>query len=367
MKIAYLSNSIIPSRYANSVHVMKMCQAFAKNGHDITLFARFGQVSMMDDFSRYGVSQCFNICKSWRPKMLFSKKVRLSIYNWQIRRKINSGGSLPELLYGRDINAFRTLAGLGIPMIYESHFAPKDTHDLTDFEYVFRSPNFKRLVVISNALARQFSEIFPWLPQEKILVAHDGADIPTEDSSEVANWPGDKNRLQAGYVGHLYPGKGMEIIAEIAPLAPNVDFHIVGGMSKDIKYWQQKCKVDNLHFHGHVDHGKLGGYFRHFDVVLAPYLRGKVNDTRSPLKLFEYMAVKRPILASDIPVLKEVLRHNENAFLVNPDDSSKWVDALCELQSSPELRNYLANQAYEEFVSEYTWEKRAKRVVAEVL
>ena len=71
MKIAYLSGSKIPSRTANSIHVVKMCQAFARNGHDVVLMAprRKGVESDVQDvFSFYGVENCFKIIHlAWLP------------------------------------------------------------------------------------------------------------------------------------------------------------------------------------------------------------------------------------------------------------------------------------------------------------
>lgn len=67
MKITYISSSTIPSRTANSIHVMKMCQAFAKNGHEVTLLApdnhKEYEPSVECVYDYYGVDQCFEIIK----------------------------------------------------------------------------------------------------------------------------------------------------------------------------------------------------------------------------------------------------------------------------------------------------------------
>ena len=66
MKIIYLSHSLIPSRAANSVHVMKMCQAFANNGHDVTLLARRPNrtpAADSNDYAYYGVKPIVEIVK----------------------------------------------------------------------------------------------------------------------------------------------------------------------------------------------------------------------------------------------------------------------------------------------------------------
>jgi UDP:flavonoid glycosyltransferase YjiC (YdhE family) len=69
MKIVYISNSIIPSRTANSIHVMKMCQAFADNGHEVVLLApdRYKEYEngVNDVYEYYGVRESFFICTSY--------------------------------------------------------------------------------------------------------------------------------------------------------------------------------------------------------------------------------------------------------------------------------------------------------------
>jgi len=85
MKIAYLSDSIIPSRYANAVNVVKTCDAFAKSGHEVMLFARYGKLFAGDDYKRYGVSPGFRIIKCWRPNLFLPKKLRRKVYNFQVK------------------------------------------------------------------------------------------------------------------------------------------------------------------------------------------------------------------------------------------------------------------------------------------
>lgn len=364
LKIAYLSNSIIPSRYANSVHVMKMCQAFAHNGHDVTLFARRGSLWDGDDYQYYGVLRCFQLQKLWRPRRMFPWKVRVGIYTWQLRRCIKNWQVKPDLLYGRDTNAFLALLDLGIPMVYEAHYAPAPDKRRV-YEKIFGSSYFKRLVVISEIYRRAILCQFPQLPPEKTLVATDAADIPRVSDEPLVPWPGRPGCLQVGYVGHLYPKKGMEIITQLAPHLTDMDFHIVGGMPKDIAYWRRRCQVPNVHFHGFVNQTELGRYYAHFDVVLAPY--NGVDAAKagaSPLKLFEYMAYRKPILASDLPMIREVLCHRENALLVPSDQIAAWVEALRVLAGDPSLRVKLATTAYQNFVENYTWTKRAQRVLA---
>ena len=83
----------------------------------------------------------------------------------------------------------------------------------------------------------------------------------------------------------------------------------------------------------------------------------------TPLKMFEYMAAGRPIVASDLPVIREVLEHGRNALLVPPDNLEAWETAVRTLITDASLRTGLAQAAVKDFHREYTREARARRVL----
>ena len=84
----------------------------------------------------------------------------------------------------------------------------------------------------------------------------------------------------------------------------------------------------------------------------------------SPLKLFEYMAAGKPILASDIPALREVLRDGETALLLPPGDAQAWAAAARRLLADPPAATALGARAQADFLATYTWEARATGILA---
>ena len=372
MNITYISGSRIPSREANSIHVMRMCQALALNGHRVTLLA-IGSTSdkhACGDYSYYGVDSCFDIVKCPYPKIRLIGR----LLNMLCILSKTKSYPLPNVFYARYAYALVAVSGLEIPMILEVHDVPSGWRLKAALKNLFSKTNFARLVAISAALAAEYQRIFPELSPAKVVVAHDGADASVEQLEAVSfHRLGRAEALQVGYVGHLYPGRGIEMIIALASLLPDIDFHIVGGTDADILCWKMACSLQNITFHGYVTPGEVSKLFASFDVLVAPYQSsvssaGGRNTARwmSPLKIFEYMASGKAIVCSDLPVLREVLTHQVNALLVPPSDTYAWTQAISQLCEDADLRSRIGRAAKDEFLAHYTWEKRAMLVLRDL-
>lgn len=371
MKTVYVSNSLIPSRSANSVHVMKMCHALAQLGIDVTLLARHGPLNSTDICQHYGVSDCFELVRLPWPAYR-GGGIR---YGQHVRRWLRQRRE-PDILYGRCLYGLLASKRMDNTLAYEAHTPPPTAMHAWMLKRLFFRESFAKLAVISHALKHEYQRLFPWLSGDKLVVLPDAADPPPEESSisPIAFPEARGGKLQVGYVGHLYPGKGAEIIAALGPEMPDVDFHIVGGTPEDVSQWRGKLSSSNLHLHGYVPHGQVWAFLRQLDILVAPYQHsvrtagGKADIAQwmSPLKLFEYMAAGRAIVASDLPVLREVLRPGYNAVLCKPDDLPAWKQAIWQLQEDEPLRNRLGQAARREFLRHYTWERRASRLLAEL-
>ena len=368
MKITYLSSAKLPSRFANSIQVMKMCQAFAVNGHEVHLLAQKYEGLATNIHKYYGVDECFDITLSKRPDV---RIIGAIIYAINLRRESKNIVDT-DIYYGRNIYALVAVSYKNIPLIFEAHTPPQNFVQKYIEGWLFQRRVFKNLVVISMALKYEYMRIYPFLSDEKIIVAHDGADLPQESSDSHILKLNSTGRMCVGYIGHLYKGKGVEIVVQLAKKIPDMDFHVVGGTESDIAYWSSKSKLKNLVFHGFVPHSDLGRYFDCFDVVLAPYQytvtvgggEGDVARWMSPLKIFEYMAHGKAIVSSDLPVLKEVFEGGMNSLLCKPDNLKEWEDALYKLRTEPDLRLQIGLCAKEHFLAKYTWKKRAELVLS---
>jgi glycosyltransferase involved in cell wall biosynthesis len=282
--------------------------------------------------------------------------------------------SREAIVFTRSVSVGRMATLLGVPTVVELH-APISTLRNVMRERLRRvanRPSFRFVVVISERLKQDYQACFPEL-RDRILVAPDGADPVNGHPANVVPLTGS---FKVGYLGHLYPGKGMELIELLAPLRPQMTFHIVGGRPAELAQWRDRTRATpNIVYHGHVPHAETRRYLAAMDVVLAPYQRvvhgsggGALNlaDWMSPLKIFEYMAEGKAILSSDLPVLREVLVDGSNALLRAPEDVAGWAEGLSMLEADARLRSRLGAQGKRDMLERYTWNQRARAILSAV-
>ncbi len=366
MKIFYIADAVIPSRTANGVHIMKMCQAFASNGHEITLLLPNrvdDDLKIKDIYDFYSVKKCFKIIRIPYPKIIGG------VFIFSLLSILKSIRERTNLVYTRFLYASFLGLFFSLPTILEVHSSEFITKiDKVAFSWIAKN-KLGKIVVISQALKNILANKYK-VSRNKILVAPDGAD--PVNNIKPRKLKKKSGQLMIGYVGHLYKGRGIDIIAELAKLCPWAEFHIIGGLPQDVDYWKKELlKLQNIILYGHVPHKEVYEFMLSFDALIAPYqekvsVYGGIGDTAkwmSPLKIFEYMATGKTILASDLPVLREILKNNQNSLLAFPRDIEKWKLNLERIKNNGNLRNKLGKKAKEDFKNNYTWKSRAKKVL----
>jgi glycosyltransferase involved in cell wall biosynthesis len=367
MRLIYLSNSTLPSRMASGLAVMKMCEAFARNGHQVVALTPDREPWNTEDaFTAYGMERVFRLEKLPWPRL------RGPAHWFGLRSALRARRLGCDLAYGRCVYSCHAAAALGIPVVFEAHHPLEDARPLTLFllRKLVHSARLRRLVVISHALKDHFVQRYGMDP-DRVTVAHSAADPALAAPAGAAAPIGRPGRLQAGYIGHLYPGKGVEVVAALAEACPWADFHVVGGGDDDVAGWKARTgHLENLTFHGFVPYAETERFRRGCDVLLAPYQAavqssggGDIARWMSPLKVVEYMASGRPVVCSDLPVLREVLVDGETALLCAPGRLEEWAAALERLRDDPALREQLGARARETFLRRHTWEQRAAAVL----
>ena len=365
MDLVYIAPaySDFTSRSANSIHIMRMCEAFAQNGHKtrLVLFSR-GE-SREQVFENYGIEPSFEI-----------HQVKVAGKRWEKLRYSLAASSAaaalgPDLVVGRSTEACALSAVRGIPTVYDAHKPVwEKTRELVFYLFFYRNRNLLRMTTNSRALKEIFEKA-RLSPHCGITVANNGSLVlPLEETPR--EWPGREDAFQVGYVGHLYAGRGVEIIASVARTMPCVDFHVVGGNEGDIARWKSAVNLPNLFFHGFVRHADVFRYRNRCDVLLAPYQEkvglaggGDQGKYMNPIKIFEYMSSRKAIVCSNLPVLHEILEHGRNAILCSPGNAGEWQEAIETLREDGALRRRLAEAAYNDFLQGYTWRARAEKMI----
>lgn len=358
----YVSPSILPSRSANSIHVMNQCNSLAKKTGSVHLYFATSDdrinTESLGDF--YGMKLNRNIVL--HPiKIRLNRAVEIKIAFRALLDVLFSPG---DLLISRNFYFSFVLSVLRVSHLHESHgLESKKLKKWMQKKIVHRN----KVVVISKKLSQILSKEFNSKTVPFIL--HDAASEIRPIT--ISRYIRDHKRFKIGYFGHLYKGRGIEIIRDLAESFPFIDFFVVGGDEDSVNTLRAESNPINMIVLGFVSNIEARSLMREVDILLMPYQRrvsiGLLNsDTSkwmSPLKMFEYMSSNRPIISSNLPVIKEVLTDKENALLVEPDSLQDWRDAVQLLYQTENLRSQLAENAYSDYLKFYTWDKRAEALI----
>lgn len=359
-----------------------MCNALAQLGQQVTLFAKRSiadEKALLPALKRnYGVE-----LPNVRVISFFGGKGRGD----NLRIAMLALGHLlrkepPVLVISRNLYASFMLGVLrSWPLIFETHQLELGVRKWLQRAIMSR-PHILTLV-ISRRLVTALQRHHNILPA-RCLVLHDAAPrgiepLPNETRNMLrAQWETVVGQPLperiCGYFGHLYSGRGIEVIEAMAHSRPEVAFLVFGGTEVDIAKRRATNTLRNVHFMGYLHHAEARRAMATMNVLLMPY-QGKVSigvkghdtaDWMSPMKMFEYMSVRVPIIASHLPVLEEVLEDGVNCLLAAPDDPKEWISCLDCLLGNPHLATALTGRAYADYRKEFNWVTRATRMLEAV-
>lgn len=372
MKLIYISEGNLPSKAANSIQTMKMAQAIAEivdNFELITIGDLYSiLVKSKFDFQKwYGLHFQFKMTRLpllFKAQYPFPKNYRNRLY--PLLATLYAAFKSPDIIYTRSYSITKIALQLGLIVIWEWH----NTVEKGLFKKpLFKKRNFLGVVTISQKLLEKYIE--NGLVPEKIIVEHDGVDLqsflPHQTKEEARNKIGISIDVTIiSYIGHLYDFKGLPMIYELAALMPHCLFMIVGGWEQDIeraRYFCNRNNLSNVLIIGFVSQTELPTYLYASDILILPNSKyHNWADTTSPLKLFEYMASRRPIVASCLPNITTVLQDMKNALLAEPDCPLSFKAAIEKLLFTPQLGQKIADQAFQN-VQHYTWQRRTERIL----
>lgn len=350
MKLLYTTSIQLPSRRANRLQTIAMAGEFQKLLGDNFYLGGTG----IKEISGIKIVNFFGTTKSF---ILGFKYARFIIKNGITHVFTRE----EKLLFF--IRLYLGFFGKKITSVYEAHFVPPKSNIF--FYHTLK--NIDGVVVLTELMKKEFEKKGI---KTKIIVAPDGVDI------QKFSFGGDKQveRAKLGlpldkkivlYTGHLYPWKGAHVLAEaVRYLSKDFFIVFVGGTENDIKDFRSKYgSQEQILIVGHKDHKEISLWQFCADILVLPN-SGKEDISKfytSPLKLFEYMASGVPIVASDLPSIREIL-NEENSLLVSPDNPQELARGISELSKNRELSQKLANRAKTDVIK-FSWANRANKII----
>jgi glycosyltransferase involved in cell wall biosynthesis len=374
MKIVCIAASFIPANTANSIQVIKVCQALAALGHEVHLLAPGEGAADWDQLrDHYGLRERFDI--SWIPENLTFQR-----YDFAFKAVREAHRLAPDLVYTWVLQAGVLALWRMLPVVLELHDRVTGRMGPWLFRRFWEAKAKKRILTNTAALREALLADFDLADEAgQIRVAPNGVDLERyqglPNPPEAREGLGLQAGFTAGYTGHFYAGRGLALMFRLAKALPGMQFLWVGGEPADVAFWKNRAQaegVENLTLTGFVDNAQLPLYQAAADVLLMPYENqiagsggGDSADIASPMKMFEYLAAGRPIVSSDLPVIHEVLDEHTAVFCP-PEDFPAWKSALQALQGNP-VRCEKLGQTAQETAGRYTWRARAEKALEDFI
>lgn len=371
MRVLYVGSPPLFSGGASSVHMMKMCQAMTRLGISVecVLPGRFSEKKLFD---YYGVSETFRVTAipfTDGPGRQFVHGIAASLH--ALRRKVSYDFALTRNL----VFTWVCTGVFGIPTVYDAHHPPVNLLAEEMTKAFSRSGNLLGMSFNSEGLRGIYSRL--GIAPRNSVVAHNGVElemfkkprnVPVRERLGIA-----QEKKIVCYCGNTYEGRGIELLADAAERLPDAEFLVVGGTERYIRPHRESARLrglDNFTITGLVPQSEVSSYLLASDILVLPYssamtIRGgtRAGEFTSPLKVFEYMAAGKPIVATEIPSVLEILEPGRNSVTVPPDDPREFFDAISSLINDPDLCTRISQNALSD-VREYTWKKRVEKIMA---
>ena len=385
MRVLYFADIRFPLERANGIQTIETCHALARRGHFVGLVVRPDtQTPSRNPFEFYGLPLLARMSIEYAPVTGPPFARRAGYLAFAIGRML--GASRADAVITRDLGVasalLRVPRRLRPPVVYESHgYAPNVAAALPGMIPAANAPSATKVARLERR------EAFVWRNADGYVTITAGladdlkqrlgerrtlAVVP--DGTRIAVDPGraidDQQQGAVVYAGHLYAWKGVDVLLDALGQLGGVRGVIVGGYEKepDLARLRERAArlgiSDRVTFTGLVPPSAVAAYLRAARVLVLPNPASAISTRfTSPLKLFEYMAAGRPIVASDLPSIREVLRHEENALLVEPGNPTALAAGVRRLLEDRALADRLARAAMTD-VQDYSWDRRAERLEA---
>lgn len=366
MRLLYLANKRLPTEKAYGLQIVAMCEAFFGASFEVELVAPTRQSREGGDVLGYYNVSGFVFTRVWSPDFYWSGAMdKFAFWIKQtlsgMRLVLYSIGSKADVIYSREEEVAIFSAVFSRKVVFEMHSFSSGRRWLYRLLRVLGV----NLVCITHALAERMMDL--GFSEDNILVAPDGVDLkrfeglPSKtEARKRVHLPDDIPVVL--YAGHLYTWKGADVLAEAAPQINGVVVFVGGTDAGVARFKMRYGTTSNIMFVGHRPHSEIPMWLRAADVLVLPN-RGKQDISRlytSPLKMFEYMASGTPIVATDLPSIREILNES-NVVFAEPGESDSLAQAVHTVLND-ETSQERAMRARQD-VERYSWWARVRSII----
>ena len=380
MRIAYLNPQSIPGTLPSTLQVLQFAEALAEVGHDVHVVTPrpAGDAPAAAALLARPLAPGLHLQhladrqRRWYFPFRSNRLFHADAIRWLRGRQVDA-------LYVRNLKLARALLDThpSIPIFFETHelFAQSFRESHPDSFAARRKLRqltrregdvYRRcagIVAITKALLDDLRQ--GYAIDTPALVAADGVDIALADVA-LADQVAENTRPVILYLGSLHRWKGVETLIAAMPAVTDAVLHVVGGEPGRIAELRMLAEstgaAGRIFFPGPVAPALRFQTIAASDICVLPLSETSIASRyTSPLKLFEYMAMGKAIVAADLPSIREVLSHGHNALLTDVGRPDALAAAIGTLLNDSELRMRIGAQARVDAYA-YAWTNRARQV-----
>ncbi len=375
LHIVYVADTRLPTEKAHGLALMKLCEAFAKEGAEVEVVTpKLLRLSKKDPYAYYGVEPLFPIIRIGSldlhplryPKRIlyFIQLLTFSMHAVFFCAKRYRGKKV--VYFSHDYMPLYFLSFLKAPVYYDIHHFPG-----TNFMYARIMRKACSLAVQTKWKVGELRRRFD-IPEERVVYWPNGTDIEDfaidESASDARATLGlPEHAPLVMYVGQFFPWKGVDTLVRSLPyLPPHARLVLVGGGNEDKKSLLREvpeASDSRVLFVPFQRREAIPHWLRAADVLVLPNTgRQKVSlYYTSPMKLFEYMASGRPIVASRTPAILEILS-DDMAYVCDPDNPEELGMAIRRVLQEP-VRAAARGARARSYVRSFSWSARARALL----
>ena len=167
-------------------------------------------------------------------------------------------------------------------------------------------------------------------------------------------------------MGSFIPLQGIEHIIKTAKLLENenIEFDFIGSGQtfKKIQKLSNKLRIKNVNFLGWKSQGEIPYFISNADICLGIFGTTDKAKRVIPNKVYETIAMKKPLITGDTPAVRRFFRNKENCILCEISNPKAIAQAILELKNNPMLREKIAENGYKLFKENFSIEKIGEKM-----